>query len=89
MGDWSDLNGSSYSPSFPTSEPPQWHPSMKPEEWIQKWLAWWEQSSQFISRQLGLRELRDEDLRKGILNCIHSLDYEESVDGILKDIANE
>ena len=41
----------------------------------------------FISRRLGLGELRDEDLQS-ILNCIHSLDYEESVDGILKDIAN-
>lgn len=41
----------------------------------------------FISRRLGLGELRDEDLQS-ILNCIHSLGYEESVDGILKDIAN-
>lgn len=41
----------------------------------------------FVSCRLGLGELRDEDLQS-ILNCIHSLDYKESVDGILKDIAN-
>lgn len=41
----------------------------------------------FVSGRLGLGELRDEDLAS-ILRCVDSLDYVESVDHLLMDIAN-
>lgn len=40
----------------------------------------------FISHRLGLGELRDEDL-ESILRCVRSLEYEEDVEKIFKDIA--
>ena len=89
MGDWSDLNGSSYSPSATNSSRTSAMASINETGGMDSEMVGVVEDSpaSFVSRRLGLGELKDEDLQS-ILNCIHSLDYEESVDGILKDIAN-
>ena len=89
MGDWSDLNGSSYSPSATHSSRTSAMASINETGGMDSEMVGVVEDSpaSFISGRLGLGELKDEDLQS-ILNCVYSLDYKENVDGILKDIAN-
>ena len=89
MGDWSNLDASSYSPSATHAARTSSMASINETGRVDSEMVGVVEDSpaSFISRRLGLGELRDEDL-ESILRCLKSLHYAEKPEKILRDISD-